>query len=109
MHHRREFEAVYARGKRIAGRHFILFILPNTLGRCRLGVTLSRKVGNAVVRNQARRRIREVFRTRRGLMGGSLDIIVHAKPEIGRKPLQVLEAEFLECIGRFEKQSKGGK
>jgi len=42
-------------------------------------------------------------------MGGSLDIIVHAKPEIGRKPLQVLEAEFLECIGRFEKQSKGGK
>ena len=83
------------------GRHFILFILPNSVGRCRLGVTLSRKVGNAVVRNQARRRVREIFRKRRGQVSASLDIVVHAKPEIARKPLAVLEAEFLESIARF--------
>ena len=107
LHHRREFEAVYSRGVRMPGRHFVLFLLPNSLGRSRIGVTLSRKVGNAVVRNQARRRMREIFRKRRGVLSSSLDIVVQAKPEIARKPLALLEAEFLECVARFEGLSKG--
>ena len=67
---------------------------------------MSRKVGNAVVRNQARRRIREVFRKRRGVVSAPCDIVVHAKPEIARRSLAVLEAEFLECIARFHGRSK---
>ena len=75
-------------------------------------MTLSRKVGNAVVRNQARRRVREIFRKRRGLVTGSCDIVVHAKPEIARKPLALLESEFVDCIARFlrnEGRSKDGR
>lgn len=109
LHHRREFEAVYSRGVRIPGPHFVLFILPNNAGRCRLGVTLSRKVGNAVVRNQARRRMREIFRKRRGFLQVSVDIVVNAKPQIARQPLALLEAEFLGCVARFAEVSKGRK
>lgn len=107
LHLRREFEAVYKRGARIPGRHFILFILPNDLGRSRLGVTLSRKVGNAVARNRARRRLREIFRRQRGIRGACLDIVVHGRREITEIEQQGLETEFLEGLSRFdERRSK---
>lgn len=97
----RQFDAVYSRGARVPGRHFTLFILPNSAGHSRLGVTLSRKVGKAVVRNQARRRLRELFRRAQWVRGCGLDIIVHAKPEIARRPQAELESEFLQGISRY--------
>jgi ribonuclease P protein component len=65
-------------------------------------VTLSRKTGGAVVRNQARRRLREIFRRHRDVLAGGLDIVVHARPEIARQPLVELERQFIEGGGRFE-------
>jgi ribonuclease P protein component len=109
LHHSREFEAVYSQGIRIPGRHFVLFILPNKLGRSRLGVTLSRKVGNAVVRNQARRRIRDIFRRRRDLLAAGFDVVVHTRPEIARQPRALLEMKFEEAVTKFERLGKGTK
>jgi ribonuclease P protein component len=102
LHHRREFDAIYSRGIRIPGRYFILFLLPNTLGRSRLGVTLSRKIGGAVVRNLARRRLREIFRKHRALLTGGLDIVVHARTEIAGQSLDVLRRQFIDGIARFD-------
>jgi len=101
LHHRRQFDAIYSRGARVSGRHFILFILPNGTGRSRLGVTLSRKVGNAVVRNRARRLMREVFRAQLDVRAAGLDIIVHARPEIAGGTLEGLRREFEKSMGRF--------
>jgi len=101
LHRRREFEAVYSRGFRVPGRYFVLFILPNQAGRSRLGVTLSRKVGNAVVRNQARRRLREVFRKCQDARQACLDIVIHCRPEIARKPQSELRAAFLDGLRRY--------
>lgn len=92
---------------RISGRHFVLFILPNKLGHSRLGVTLSRKVGNAVVRNQARRRMRDIFRKRRDLLAAGYDVVVHTRPEIARQPRALLESKFEEAVAKFERQGKG--
>ena len=102
LHHRRQFEAVYTLGSRIAGRSFTLFILPNDCGNCRLGVTVSRKVGNAVVRNQARRRLREIFRRQRAALGIGNDIVIHVRPEAARRPLAALRDEFLSGLARFK-------
>ena len=58
-----------------------LHVLPNELGQPRLGITATRKVGNAVVRNRLRRRCREVYRRcRRRADLPALDIVVHLKP-----------------------------
>ena len=59
---RHEFTAVQERGRRVAARYVTLLGLPNALDRDRLGVVASRKVGGAVVRNRAKRRLRELFR-----------------------------------------------
>ena len=107
LRRRREFDEVYSRGVRVAGRQFVLFILPNVLGHSRLGLTLSKRIGKAVLRNRTRRRLREIFRRRQeGL--GSFDIVIHARPGIARCSLAELESEFLAGFARFRKKWKNG-
>ena len=58
-----EFKAIAAAGRRHSSGAFVILIAPQPVpARARLGVTVSRKVGNAVVRNRVKRRIREWFR-----------------------------------------------
>ena len=96
-----DFEAVYSRGARIPGRYFIVFILPNTQGHSRLGLTLSRKVGIAAVRNRARRRLREAFRLDAQLRSSGLDIVVHAHSRIGEAGFEEIRAALIEGVKRY--------
>ena len=59
---RGEFTAVQSHGRRVAGRYLTMLAHPNTLGRDRLGIIASKRVGGAVERNRAKRRLRELFR-----------------------------------------------
>lgn len=106
LHRRRDFEAAYRRGARVPGRSFILFILPNEAGRCRLGVTLSRKVGGAVLRNRSRRRLREIFRKHRMELGGAFDLVIHARQGITARDYEDLRGEFLAGARRFKAERK---
>lgn len=76
-----EFQQVMRRGRRVAGPAFVV-VCAEQRGRSdaarhtRLGITVSRKVGNAVVRNRVKRRIREWFRTSRAPLGSGVDLVV---------------------------------
>ena len=97
LRNRAEFLAVQERGRRLSGRHMTLLVLPNTQGVDRLGVVASRKLGGAVVRNRAKRRIREMFRLgqpARDLTLRSLDIVVIPKRELAATPFETLQHEF---------------
>jgi len=62
----------------------VLYVAPNDADATRFGITVSRRVGKAVVRNKVRRRLREALRARLARMASSLDVLVIARPAAAR-------------------------
>ena len=58
----------------------VVYVAPNELDRTRVGISVSRRVGKAVVRNKVRRRIREALRARLVQVPSGLDLVVIARP-----------------------------
>ena len=98
---RRQFQAVYRDGRRVGSKSFTLFGLPNSLGYCRLGITVTRKLGGAVRRNRIKRVMREVFRLNRAELVGSIDIVVNARHEFHETSFEDLAQEFLSGSRRL--------
>ena len=74
-----EFRRLYQKGASAVGGGMVIYCRKNRLGRNRLGVTVSVKLGHAVVRNRARRRLREVYRLNREKLKCGYDIILVAR------------------------------
>jgi ribonuclease P protein component len=79
-----EFERVYRQGRSVANRELVLYSFPNpSTARPRLGLSVSRKVGGAVERNQVKRLLREAFAQAEGDLIAGQDIVVVARPGSG--------------------------
>ncbi len=76
---RREYQAVYEKGRRVHSKSFVILLMPNDEGTTRFGITVSKKVGNAVRRNRIKRLLREYFRLNRDLFQDSTDVVVIAR------------------------------
>jgi ribonuclease P protein component len=102
---RAEYLAVQNQGRRVSGRYLTMLGRPNGLGRDRLGIIASRKVGGAVQRNRAKRRIREMFRTLGPANARSatspLDLVVIARPDIVTAPFAAVTADFQAALGKL--------
>ena len=91
-----EFERVYARRRRASDQWLAVFVCENEAGRPRLGMSVSRRVGKAVLRNRWKRRIREAFRTQRAELP-DLDVIV--SPRGGEPPsMEVLAGALVALV-----------
>ena len=92
----------YRRGRRLRGPLARLHYAPNDLGHPRLGITASRKVGKAVVRNRLKRRVRETYRRWPGR--GSLpavDLVVHLEPAAGGSRYEEIASELRGMLQRI--------
>ena len=67
-------------------------------GPSRLGVVVSRRVGNAVVRNRAKRLMREVFRRNQAKISGAFDLVLIARSSIQRRSYAVVERDFMDVL-----------
>ena len=76
---REDFSRVYRKGKSKAGKRLILYYLPNDTGISRLGISVSKKVGNSVVRHRIKRLIRENWRLGLGDFKKGFDLVVIAR------------------------------
>jgi ribonuclease P protein component len=101
---RAEFQQVYTQGVRIHGRYSTLFVLATKRTVGRLGIAATKKLGGAVVRNRAKRLIREVFR--RHKIASGLDIVVVPRRELLDASLTVLEADYLNSLERRLRQKR---
>lgn len=94
IHKRRDFLEVYEKGDKIHTPYFVLYILQQDRPNHRLGITVSRKVGKATVRNRAKRRFREIFRTHKAIVPASCDVVVNARRSVA-------DASFVELLDGF--------
>src|ERR1019366_2408404 len=93
-----EFRVVYDKGIRFSDRFFVAFCLARTGSDegARLGLTVPRAIGGAVVRNRIKRRLRDFFRHRRAEIGARWDIVVNPRRA-------AIDANFAELERAFQK------
>ena len=96
---RADYLETYATGQRHAGRWLVLFVRPGKGPGARLGVTITKKTGPAVVRNRLRRRLRELFR-RSAVVGTAADLVVNVRPGAERTDFSELSRDFAKLARR---------
>lgn len=102
LRHKRDFDAVFATGVYAADPTLVVNAARNELGYTRLGVVVSRKTGNAVVRNRWKRLIREAFRHERWQLPAGLDLV--ARPRWGGHPeLTAIRRALAQLSRRVER------
>jgi ribonuclease P protein component len=104
LRHRGEFTAVQTDSRRVAARFVTLLGRPNTCGRDRLGIIASRRLGGAVARNRAKRRLRELFRRRSADPGGQappLDIVAIPRREANDAAFTALATDFQVALRKL--------
>ena len=97
-----EFRRLYQKGASSAGSCMVLYCRKNKLGHNRLGLTASVKLGHAVVRNRARRRLREVYRLNSPQLRKDWDIILVARSRTVTASWKELNDTFLRLCRKLE-------
>ncbi len=95
-----QFQRIFAQGRSYVGRCMVLWVGTAPDARRRLGVIASRKVGGAVDRSKARRRLREAWRLNRHRLSGRVDVILVARGAILRATADQVEHELMALCGR---------
>lgn len=110
-----EFLRLQSSGQRVHGRRFIFHFMVGRSARSRIGITVSRKVGNAVVRNRIKRWVREVWRQspelhrERAHAETPYDVVITAKREVDGFSFAAIRDELIHVISRYlETLAEGG-
>ncbi len=91
----RDFKKVYSRGKSCANKYLVMYVLENGTDRNRLGISVSKKVGNSVVRHHITRLVRESYRLHEDMFNSGLDIAVVARVNANAAKYRDIESALL--------------
>ena len=94
----RDFRTVYSQGRSLANKHLVIYCVKSDLKDTRLGLSISRQYGGAVERNKAKRRLSELFRKHGGLVQGTYDIVIIARPDAAKLSYQNMEKAFVDIM-----------
>ena len=103
---KRDFQAIYNRGKSVADRYVVVFYRANSLGLTRTCFLASKKVGNAVARNRARRLMKESYRLMPAPKEG-YDIIFVARNTVAGHGLNDVRRSMEKALKRAKLTDKG--
>ena len=91
-----------------ADSYLVLYARRNRLGENRVGITVSKKLGHAVVRNRTRRRLREIYRLNEAQFQPGWDIVVVARTRAVEAPFEKLTASYLALAAKAGVLLPGG-
>ena len=97
------FQEIQKRGNKIRSSCLLVLYKSNMVAQSRIGITVSKKVGNAVLRNRVKRWIREGARKEYHLLSNPLDLVVIAHPSIIEKGAVLVQKELRNVFCRLQK------
>ena len=93
---------VQSKGRRMGGKFLLVIFAPSSFLDVRLGITVSKHVGNAVTRNRVKRRLRDILRHEKSALAGiGLDVVWIAKLEAASTSYEALHREVKELMDRI--------
>ena len=98
----RDFQTIYKNGKSQANRYLVMYLSENSIGRNRVGISVSKKVGNSVIRHRLTRLVRESYRLHENMFNSGLDIVVVARKSASASDYHDLEKSFLNLAKRHK-------
>ena len=96
------FRHLYSKGKTAASFDIIMYTLPNKSGGNRLGVTVSTKIGKAVIRNRIRRRIKEAYRTLENYIPSGVNMVVVARSAAKDRTMPQLRETMIKLLKKSD-------
>ena len=97
-----DFQKVYKNGTSKGNRFLVMYVLKNQYMKNRLGISVSKKVGNSVVRHRLTRLIRESYRLNEEKFDRNLDIVVIARNSAKDRSYQEIESALMHLAGRMK-------
>ena len=97
----RDFQLIYKEGKSCANRYLVLYVRENGLAKNRLGVSVSKKVGNSVVRHRIKRLLRESYRLQEAMFNSGLDIVVVVRTTARDENYHTIESALMH-LGKIQ-------
>ena len=105
-----DFGNVYKSGRSYANKYLVIYTLKNNSDRNRLGISVSKKVGNSVIRHRLKRLIKESYRLHEKVFNSGLDIVVIARKGSDACDYAGIESALLHLMklnGTLDKSLKG--
>lgn len=90
-----QFQFVYKNGKSYANRYLVMYVKENGMNINRIGISVSKKVGNSVVRHRITRLIRESYRLHENIFNSGLDMVIVARKSAATVGYQEVESALL--------------
>ena len=98
----KDFQNVYNNGVSFANRYLVMYVLKNNTENNRIGISVSKKVGNSVIRHHITRLIRESYRLHEDMFDSGLDIVVIARATARNTSYHEIESALMH-LGRLHK------
>lgn len=95
----RDFQFVYQAGKSYANKQLVMYVKRTDQSGKRIGISVSKKVGNSVVRHHVTRLIRESFRLNEDMLKTGLDIVVVARAAAKDSEYKTIERAYMHLCG----------
>ena len=98
----RDFQVVYKKGKSFANKYLVMYVLENGTSKNRLGISVSKKVGNSVIRHRVKRLVKESYRLHEGVFNSGLDIVIVARQGVATVGFFEVESALLHLAKLHE-------